>query len=290
MLAMLRMTPATHPSEARAVEAPAQATQRRLARTIAAVAALGLVLLALMGAAVFSSRPGAAAVFVAGAWLVWLFFAVVLWRRRALNLATDKNQFIRADALTAATWITVGRALLVSALGGFLLAPAGDGVTQWLPGGLYTAAALGDLLDGALARRLGQATKLGASLDVTVDAIGLLVAPLLAVLRGRLPPWYLLLAAAYPLFQAGLWLRARWRLPTFRERLRPYPRARLFAGVQMALVATALYPVLPRWVLWPAASLAMLPTLALFVREWHFATTESVATAAMVASASGKDV
>ncbi|HEY2899761.1 MAG TPA: CDP-alcohol phosphatidyltransferase family protein [Polyangia bacterium] len=249
--------------------------ESRLARTIAATIVVGLGSVAAAATAIFPSS-WATGWFVSGAAGVWLFLGASLWRRRDLNVAADDAQVIPGGTLTAATWVTLARGLLISALGGFLLAPPAAGAAAWLPGAFYTAAALGDWLDGALARRRRQATKLGASLDVTTDAVGLVVAPLLAVARGRLPPWYLLLSAAYPLFQLGLRRRERRRKPTFRVRLRPYPRARLFAGVQMAVVATALYPVLPRWLLWPVASLAMLPTLVLFWREWRLATTTAI--------------
>ena len=93
---------------------------------------------------------------------------------------------------------------------------------------------------------------MGAAQDVATDALGLLLVPLLAVSWGRLPPWYLLLSAAYPLFRMGLWARARLGLPAYPERLRPDPRARVLAGVQMGVVAASLFPFLPRWLLWPA--------------------------------------
>ena len=58
----------------------------------------------------------------------------------------------------------------------------------------------------------------------------------------------------------------------FPERLKADPRARFFAGVQMTVVAASLFPVLPQLVTWTAATLAMLPTLALFAGEWRLAT------------------
>jgi len=98
------------------------------------------------------------------------------------------------------------------------------------------------------------------------------VAPVVAVALGRLPPWYLLLGAAYYLFRAGLWLRRRRGLPLHEDRLRPDPRARVFAGYQMGLVATVLFPVLRPPGTFIAATLFMVPTLALFTREWLLVT------------------
>jgi len=95
-----------------------------------------------------------------------------------------------------------------------------------------------------------------------------LIAPLVAVRWGRLPVWYLLLGAAYYLFAWGLWARRRLGLAVHAERLRPSRAARFFAGIQMTVTAVALFPVLPRWVTVGAATVAMLPTLGLFVRDW----------------------
>src|SRR5262249_40464417 len=89
---------------------------------------------------------------------------------------------------------------------------------------------------------------------------------------GRLPPWYLVLACAYPAFRGALGLRRAWGWPVFSERLGPAPLARFFAGVQMTVVAASLFPVLPRAVAWSAATIAMLPTVALFAGEWRLAT------------------
>jgi CDP-diacylglycerol--glycerol-3-phosphate 3-phosphatidyltransferase len=174
--------------------------------------------------------------------------------------------------ISAASWVTLARGLLVALVGGFAAGPAPSGGARWMPGALYTLAALSDGIDGALARRNGNASALGAALDVKTDVVGLLVAPLAAVRWGRLPPWYLALALAYPVFRAALALRRARRLPVFVDRLRPDPRARFFAGVQMGVVAAALLPVLPRALTWPAATLAMLPTLALFAGEWRLVT------------------
>jgi CDP-diacylglycerol--glycerol-3-phosphate 3-phosphatidyltransferase len=90
-----------------------------------------------------------------------------------------------------------------------------------------------------------------------------------------LPPWYLALSCAYPVFRLALALRRARGRPVFPERLGPDERARFFAGVQMTVVAVSLFPVLPRAVTWPAATIAMLPTLALFAGEWQLATSSA---------------
>jgi CDP-diacylglycerol--glycerol-3-phosphate 3-phosphatidyltransferase len=244
----------------------------RVERVSAGLGACGVIGLTCLACG-FARLGVTPAMFCAGAAPTWLFLCAALWRAgRSSPTAPDPRA---AAALTLPTWVTIGRGFLISVVAGFAWPPLPVGAGRWIPGVVYTLAVLGDRLDGALARRTQRITPLGAALDVTTDAVGLLVAPLVAVRWGRLPPWYLLMAVAHPAFRVALALRARRRLPVFPERLRPYAQARFFAGVQMGVVATALWPVLPRVVLWPAATLAMTPTLALFVREWRLVTGRS---------------
>jgi CDP-diacylglycerol--glycerol-3-phosphate 3-phosphatidyltransferase len=105
-----------------------------------------------------------------------------------------------------------------------------------------------------------------------MDALGLLAGPLVAVAWGRLPPWYLLVGAAYYLYQAGSWWRRRLGLPVHPERVTPKPATRFFAGAQMVLVCAALPPVIDPAVTSAAATVLMLPTLALFTRDWLIVT------------------
>jgi phosphatidylglycerophosphate synthase len=137
-----------------------------------------------------------------------------------------------------------------------------------MPGILYTAAAVCDFLDGYLARRRGEVTAVGARLDTMVDGLGLLLGSLAAVALGRLPVWYLALGAAYYLFHGGLWLRRRRGLPVHLDRMRASLYTRQFAGCQMGLVATALFPVLGPPATTITAALFVAPSLTLFVRDW----------------------
>jgi CDP-diacylglycerol--glycerol-3-phosphate 3-phosphatidyltransferase len=225
------------------------------ARVRAPVTAAGLLVAA--GGALALREPG----FAAPAAATWLIAAAGLWAPAAA-----------AEPVGAATAVTLGRGLLVALVAGFLAVAPGVGALAWAPGLLYAAAALADLVDGYLARRLGQVSALGSRLDVTADALGLLVAPAVAVRWARLPAWYLLLGAAYYLFLAGLWLRARVGLPVRADHLRPSRHARAFAGCQMGLTVAALLPVLPPRAPAITAAVFMVPTLALFGRDWLLAT------------------
>ncbi len=211
--------------------------------------------------------------FSMGALLTWFWLAWRLYAYRGDNRLTSGNESDNPtrDTLGRATAVTLLRGWLIALVAGHLPSPPVAGLCAWIVALLYTTAALLDVVDGRVARRAGASTRLGARLDVVTDATGLFIAPAVGVLVNRLPPWYLLLAFAYPLFRGALLVRAWLALPVHTHRLGPDPRARLAAGVQMGVVATSLYPVLPRWLLFAAATIAMLPTLVLFVREWRIA-------------------
>lgn len=196
-------------------------------------------------------------------------WAFVIWQGR---VRLHRNRSTVDDALYHTlghgTRITLLRGLLIAATAGFLgtvtmqVSPA----LLFLPALLYTAAALGDALDGYLARRQQHTTRLGAELDTELDALGLLVAPLLAILYGKLHVSYLLVSVAYYLFRWGIAWRRRHDRP-----VHPLPPSRVrrhLAGLQMALVAAALWPPLPAGVTRALGVVLMLPLLIGFWRDW----------------------
>jgi CDP-diacylglycerol---glycerol-3-phosphate 3-phosphatidyltransferase len=232
------------------------------------IRALALTLLALLATALAlgqTRRPGDGWLFLAAAAPVWLLVATILLvlRRREGHLGT----------LGVATQITLGRGLLLSALAGFgplawQAAEPASMTVALMPGILYTTAALADLVDGYFARRHGMETALGSRLDVAIDALGLVVAPVVAIGLGRLPAFYLILGAAYYLFHGGHWWRRRQGKPVYLERMRPSRVTRMYAGYQMGMVATVLFPVVGPPGTTLAAALFMVPILTLFVRDW----------------------
>jgi CDP-diacylglycerol--glycerol-3-phosphate 3-phosphatidyltransferase len=239
----------------------------RVGRTTISLTCAGLIVISVVAAGL-RTYIAASWRFAAAASLTW--FLLMIWTMRLLREVSTADESEPAP-ISPATFVTIARGFLIALIAGCAFTPNPTGVVLWLPGVLYTLAALSDRADGALARRTG-VTTLGARLDVVMDAVGLLVAPMVGVLWGRLPPWYLTLACAYPAFRGGLEVRRASGRPVFPERLAPDPRARFFAGVQMTVVAASLLPVLPRAVTWSAATLAMMPTLALFAGEWRLAT------------------
>lgn len=203
----------------------------------------------------------------------WLFLmgAAPTWALVVAMLLVFRRQEGHRGPLGPATLLTLGRGLLLSALAGFgPLAWQGRAETSLLvsllPGLLYTTAALADLVDGYVARRTGDETALGGRLDVAMDALGLVVAPLVAIGLGRLPAFYLIVGAAYYLYHLGHWWRRRQGRPVFP--LRPSRVTRMYAGYQMGMVATVLFPVVGPPGTTAAAALFMVPNLTLFLRDW----------------------
>jgi CDP-diacylglycerol--glycerol-3-phosphate 3-phosphatidyltransferase len=103
--------------------------------------------------------------------------------------------------------ITMARGWLISVLAGSALVAAGkpdpaDWII-WLPALLYLAIGCGDFCDGLVARLTRTESLLGKRLDMSMDALGLLVASAAAVFLKRLPPAFLLVGLSYYLFQLG---------------------------------------------------------------------------------------
>lgn len=196
-------------------------------------------------------------------------WAFVLWqchRRLHLNVSTiDDRAF---NSLGAANRITLLRGWLIGATVGFLamLPLQPHLVLLYVPAVLYTLAAALDGLDGYVARRQQQTTRLGTQLDTVMDAFGLLIAPLFAVVTGKLPAIYLLVSLAYYFFQWGI----RWRQQRGRPvyALPPSQVRRYLAGAQMVLVAVALWPPVPGSISQGVGIVLMMPLLAGFCRDW----------------------
>jgi len=163
------------------------------------------------------------------------------------------------------TVLTLARGLAGGLLAGFILAGPPPPALAWLPAILYTLAGLADGLDGYLARRRRQQTRLGAILDIEFDALGVLVVAALAVRWGRWPPLLLIVGLARYLFLAGLALRRRRGRPICD--LPPSAIRRVLAGLQMGVLSVTLWPITPA----PLATLVgicfTVPFLVVFIRD-----------------------
>jgi CDP-diacylglycerol--glycerol-3-phosphate 3-phosphatidyltransferase len=232
-----------------------------------------LTVLAVLAASV-AAALGVAAGLGEGAGARWLVAATpavgaLLWLlRRALprNHPPDRAAAVRST-LGPATAVTLGRGWLVTCVAGFLLVvPAPGSPWRWAPFLLYGGGAALDAVDGWLARTVGARTELGARLDMAFDTLGFLVAPLVGVVWGRIPVWYLSISVARYLFRAGRgWRRARGK-PVFD--LPPSRVRRPLAALQMAFIAWALAPVVPVGVVRPVAAVVVAPSLVVFVRDY----------------------
>ena len=117
---------------------------------------------------------------------LWTLCWQQVWQRRTLNRAAPEAALY--PALGLANQLTILRGLLIAATGGLLLQLPDNALLIWAAALLYSIAAILDRVDGFVARRTRQTSLLGSELDTVFDALGLVVAPLLAVLPLPLLP------------------------------------------------------------------------------------------------------
>lgn len=194
--------------------------------------------------------------------VVLAYELALLWRFLPRN--RDGNGL--SASLGPATLLTLVRGVCIAFLAGLLVLPRPTESLVWLPAALYGLAALLDYVDGTLARLTGHVTELGTRLDVEIDALGVLIAALLAVSYGQLPAWYLLAGVARYLFVAGKWYRRRADRPV--HDLPSGPISRTLAGVQMAFLVAVLSPLLAPPETTALAVAVLAPFLANFLRDW----------------------
>lgn len=207
--------------------------------------------------------------------LPWLLVSSVLWllvylltRPRLTLNRTDASAPLFAG-LGWANRLTLARGWLIAACGGCLAIPAilsDAAIVVWIAAAAYSIAAMFDRLDGFIARKTGRTSQLGAELDTLFDALGLMVAPVLALLLGKIHWSYLLVSVAYYLFVAGIKMRQGKKLPVYP--LAPSQLRRTLAGFQMGYVAVVLWPPFDAGVSVLAGAGFMLPLLIGFLVDW----------------------
>ncbi len=167
--------------------------------------------------------------------------------------------------LGLANALTLLRGGLYAIVAGFVVVPP-DTDLAWVPAACYGLGVVLDRLDGVVARTVGTQTALGTRLDTAFDTFGFVVAPLVAVLWGRLPVWYLSLSAARYVYLAGLyWRRVRDR-PVFD---RPdSDLGKYLAGMQMVFLTVALAPGTPVDLVWMVSPAVLAPSLVVFGRDF----------------------
>jgi CDP-diacylglycerol--glycerol-3-phosphate 3-phosphatidyltransferase len=172
-----------------------------------------------------------------------------------------------ASSLGIANAVTVVRGGLYAVVAGFVLVPRGTGLA-WVPALCYGTGVVLDRLDGAIARTIGRETALGERLDMAFDTFGFVAAPLVAVVWGVLPAWYLALSAARFVYRGACgWRRVRGR-PLYDP-----PNSDLgrhLAGVQMVFLTAALAPPVPTSLVVTLAPFVLAPSLAVFCRDYLY--------------------
>ncbi len=201
--------------------------------------------------------------------LVTAYILYLLRRNLKLNVRPG-HQDLRSS-LGPANWITLARGGLIAILAGFMLLPAPDGScgpgwAGWIPGSVYMTAVAGDALDGFIARTTDTQTQLGALLDTRIDALGIMVACLLAINWGQLPGYYLSAGLAYYVLRFAVWLRRKTGRPC--SAVRPRPGARVMAGIQMVFLGIVLMPLFSPQFTHVVAVLVLIPFLAGFLLDW----------------------
>ena len=230
-----------------------------------AIAVIGYSILVIGFGYLFFTEDG----FDATRWLLQasLFWEFVLWQiKPRLSLNRTHTEAPLYKTLGWGNRLTILRGLLIAMTGGFLLLPHGNEFNDLLPALFYTIAAILDRVDGFVARKSKQVSLLGSELDITFDAFGLVIAPLIAISLGRIDSSYLLLSAAYYIYRWGFRYRSQRGLPLFNPPSNPVRRT--LAGFQMGLFAVMLWPVFnPPFTIITGVAF-MLPVLFGFVVDW----------------------
>lgn len=187
-----------------------------------------------------------------------------LWRALPKNRRPGEQEVL--PRFGPGNWMSLMRGTIIALLTGFLFQAKISGFWAWVPAILYLISDFTDVLDGYLARISNTVTQLGKTLDMNNDALGVLVATALAFQFGNVPWWYLPFGFARYLFLLGLYLRRRKSLPEYA--LQPNNTRRLFAGLQMGFITVMLIPTLNAAFTTYAATLFLIPFMAIFILDY----------------------
>ena len=252
-------------SQSETAENP-QANLRALKYELAQLIGLGIILLgAISFLLVVNWQWQRAAHWFIQTLLLWLFIAYQSTKRLELN-RPDKGSPLYGN-LGWGNRLTLLRALLIAATGGFLFQPWPEGpLLSWVPGMIYFFGAVLDRVDGLVARRTGQISLLGTELDTVTDAVGLAVASLLAVSYGQTHWSFLFMGIAYYAYHGGIIWRNKNGLPVYP--LPPAMHRRVWAGFQMGYLVVALWPLYHPPLTLIGGFAFMLPALIGFIIDW----------------------
>ncbi|MBL6966759.1 MAG: CDP-alcohol phosphatidyltransferase family protein [Anaerolineales bacterium] len=196
--------------------------------------------------------------------LVLAFQLVALWRALPQNHRAGEEEIL--PRFGPGNALSLARGTLIALLAGFLLLPTLPGGWSWLPFTLYILSDISDFLDGFAARISNMLTRLGESLDMNNDSLGVMVVTLLAFQYGRVPWWYLPFGFARFIYLFALHRHEKRGLPVYP--LRPSHMRRWFAGIQMGFISVMLAPpVKPPATLY-AATLFLIPFAGIFIYDY----------------------
>ena len=169
--------------------------------------------------------------------------------------------------ITLATWVTVGRGIIVAAVAGLVAAGglSASGLVGWLPGLLVGVAGVLDRLDGWVARTRNAETALGRRLDVETDAALVFVGTVAVVVGGLAPVWVLCVGLARYLYLLARW--AQDSRPAVQHESRRQLNRLLYVLV-VGAVCVALLPVTTPDLTRPLLSVVAVPFLVNFLRSW----------------------
>ena len=217
------------------------------------------------GSALWANLDAAFALRWAGLALPILAY-VLFFTRRRLPANHPPGRIGLLASLGPGNHLTMLRGVLIAFLAGFALNPRLTGALAWAPMVLYTLSDICDYFDGYLARRAHHSTRLGEDLDIEFDALGLLVAVLVAVTYGALPAWYLIIGVSRYAYLFGGWIVRRRGHPL--GSLPPSVSRRPIAGLTMGFTSAVLWPILPAGLTHVAGYVFAIPISFSFIRDW----------------------
>lgn len=190
--------------------------------------------------------------------------AGVSWAGQLWYVSYSVGAGLSHGLLGLANAVTLARGALYAVVAGFVVVPP-DTTLAWVPALCYGTGVVLDRADGAVARTVGRETAIGERLDMAFDTFGFVAAPLVAVLWGQLPVWYLSISAARYLFLAGVHWRRYSGKPVYDTP--DSDLGKYLAGVQMAFITVALVPTVPAALVWTVAPVVLAPSLLVFGRD-----------------------
>jgi CDP-diacylglycerol---glycerol-3-phosphate 3-phosphatidyltransferase len=113
-----------------------------------------------------------------------------------------RRHSLREDALNLPNLLTMGRVAVIPLV--ILLIDRGSPKDCWWAALVYSAAALTDLIDGWLARRMHVVSVLGKFLDPLADKLLVMAVLIYLIPLGRISPWAVTLLLARELSVTGL--------------------------------------------------------------------------------------